>query len=78
MTQLSSDSELSEIEAPIGYMVDTGVTPVFYQSNVPGERTKVEGTREKRIMKIMSEPPEWAPDLPIACEGDYANNYGDC
>jgi len=26
----------------------------------------------------MSEPPEWAPDLPIACEGDYANNYGDC
>ncbi len=29
-------------------------------------------------MKIMSEPPEWAPDLPIACEGDYADNYGDC
>ena len=54
MTQLSSDSELSEIEAPIGYMVDTGVTPVFYQSNVPGERTKVEGTREKRIMKIIN------------------------
>ena len=52
--QLSSDSELSEIEAPIGYMVDTGVTPVFYQSNVPGERTKVEGTREKRIMKIIN------------------------
>jgi len=54
VTQLSSDSELSEIEAPIGYMVDTGVTPVFYQSNVPGERTKVEGTREKRIMKIIN------------------------
>jgi|TARA_R110002124_G_scaffold155604_2_gene322784 DNA polymerase len=32
----------------------------------------------KRIMEIMSEPPEWAPDLPIACEGDYADNYGDC
>jgi len=32
----------------------------------------------KRIMEIMSTPPEWAPDLPIACEGDYANNYGDC
>jgi DNA polymerase len=32
----------------------------------------------EKIMKIMSEPPEWAPDLPIACEGDYANNYGDC
>jgi len=32
----------------------------------------------KRIMEIMSTPPEWAPDLPVACEGDYANNYGDC
>lgn len=32
----------------------------------------------EKIMKIMSTPPEWAPDLPIACEGDYANNYGDC
>ena len=32
----------------------------------------------KKIMKIMSEPPEWGKDLPIACEGGYANNYGDC
>ena len=32
----------------------------------------------EKIMKIMSEPPEWAPDLPVACEGGYANNYGDC
>ena len=32
----------------------------------------------KRIIEIMSTPPEWAPDLPVACEGDYANNYGDC
>jgi|TARA_B110000196_G_scaffold11592_2_gene9527 hypothetical protein len=45
-------SELADIDAPIGYMVDTGKTPVFYQSNVPGERTKVEGTREKRIMTV--------------------------
>ena len=54
MTHSSSVSELLEIEAPIGYMVDTGVTPVFYQSNIPGERTKVEGKREKRIMKIIN------------------------
>ena len=32
----------------------------------------------EKIMKIMSEPPEWAPDLPVACEGAYSNNYGDC
>jgi len=32
----------------------------------------------EKIMKIMSEPPEWGKDLPIACEGGYANNYGDC
>jgi len=32
----------------------------------------------EKIMKIMSEPPEWGKDLPIACEGGYADNYGDC
>ena len=40
------------IEAPIGYMVDTGEMPVFYQSNVPGERTNYEGEREKRAMMV--------------------------
>ncbi len=34
------------IEAPIGYLVNTGELPVFYQSNVPGERTNFEGERE--------------------------------
>ena len=40
------------VEAPIGYMVETGEMPVFYQSNVAGERTRVEGKREKRAMVI--------------------------
>jgi len=30
------------------------------------------------IMAEMSKPPGWAKDCPIACEGGYANNYGDC
>ena len=49
---LSDVSKLSEIQAPIGYLVYTGETPVFYLSNIPGERTKVEGEREKRSMTI--------------------------
>jgi len=30
------------------------------------------------IMAEMSKPPGWAKDCPIACEGGYADNYGDC
>ena len=30
------------------------------------------------IMEIMSQPPEWGKTLPVTCEGDYADNYGDC
>ncbi|MBT3400666.1 MAG: methyltransferase [Rhodospirillaceae bacterium] len=40
------------IEAPIGYLVDTGELPVFYQSNVAGERTNFEGEREFRAMTV--------------------------
>ncbi len=40
------------IEAPIGYLIDTGEMPVFYQSNVAGERTNFEGEREKRTMVV--------------------------
>ena len=32
----------------------------------------------KFMMDIMSQAPKWASDLPVACEGAYANNYGDC
>ena len=29
------------------------------------------------MLKEMSVPPSWAPDLPVACEGGYAKNYGE-
>ena len=29
------------------------------------------------MMGIMSTPPKWAPDLPVACEADVGVNYGD-
>lgn len=32
---------------------------------------------EKDIVEIMSTPPEWAPDLPVACEAGVADCYGD-
>jgi len=32
----------------------------------------------KFIMNEMSKPPKWGEDLPITCEGEYAENYGDC
>lgn len=32
----------------------------------------------KYIMKEMSTPPEWGKDLPISCEGKYADSYGEC
>ena len=30
------------------------------------------------MMKEMSIPPKWGRDLPITCEGGYADNYGEC
>ena len=32
---------------------------------------------EKDIVEIMSTPPSWAPDLPVACEAGVADTYGD-
>jgi len=32
---------------------------------------------QQRLETIMSTPPKWAPDLPVACESGYAINYGD-
>lgn len=29
------------------------------------------------LEKVMFTPPTWAPDLPVACEGGFAKNYGD-
>ena len=33
---------------------------------------------EQHIVRIMSTPPKWAPNLPVACEAGVASNYGDC
>lgn len=30
------------------------------------------------IMDEMSKPPVWAEGLPVTCEGDYGENYGEC
>ena len=30
------------------------------------------------IVSVMSEPPEWAVGLPIACEAKVASSYGEC
>ena len=32
---------------------------------------------QTRLEEIMSTPPKWAPDLPVACESGMAANYGD-
>jgi DNA polymerase I-like protein with 3'-5' exonuclease and polymerase domains len=29
------------------------------------------------MVGVMSTPPNWAPDLPVACEADIGDNYGD-
>jgi len=32
---------------------------------------------EQYLVSVMSTPPTWAPDLPVACESGIADNYGD-
>lgn len=34
-------------------------------------------TCKEYMMRVMSTPPKWAPDLPVACEADVGVNYGD-
>lgn len=29
------------------------------------------------LLEVMAAAPKWAPDLPVACEGGYGDNYGD-
>ena len=33
-------------------------------------------TCKEYMMRVMSTPPKWAPDLPVACEADVGVNYG--
>lgn len=30
-----------------------------------------------RVIEVMSQPPAWGPDIPLAAEGDVADSYGD-
>lgn len=40
---------------------------------------EAEADKAKSYMfQVMSTPPAWAPDLPVACEADYGPNYGEC
>jgi DNA polymerase len=32
---------------------------------------------QAKLIEVMSTPPKWAPDLPVACEAGFAENYGD-
>ena len=48
------NSTARSFEAPIGYLVDAGEPPVFYQSDIAGERTKFEGEREFRAMTVFN------------------------
>jgi DNA polymerase I-like protein with 3'-5' exonuclease and polymerase domains len=34
-------------------------------------------TAEAQLVAVMSTPPKWAPDLPVACESGRATNYGE-
>lgn len=34
-------------------------------------------TAMQQLVAVMSTPPKWAADLPVACEAGYAVNYGD-
>lgn len=34
-------------------------------------------TAMQKLVEVMSTPPKWAQDLPVACEAGYAENYGD-
>ena len=42
----------SGIDVPIVYLVPTGETPVFYQSDVNVGKTVLEGTRERKPMRV--------------------------
>ena len=48
-----------------------------HDENVAVVKERVAAEAEVAILDIMSEAPDWAPDLPVACEAGTADNYGD-
>lgn len=66
-----------------GQMVKIGLAGYFVAFQVHDENVCVVPTEgaeaaEAHIVSIMSEPPAWASNLPVACESGRADNYGDC
>lgn len=66
-----------------GQMVEIGLAGHFVAFQVHDENVCVVPTAsaeaaEAEIIRFMSQPPTWAPDLPVACEAGRATNYGDC
>ncbi len=64
-------------------MVRIGLSGYFVAFQVHDENvcvvpTAVADEAETKIVEIMSAPPAWAPDLPVACEAGRGHNYGDC
>jgi DNA polymerase len=64
-------------------MVDMGLAGYFvafqvHDENVAVVPTETADAAEEHIVRIMSTPPVWAPELPVACEVGRALNYGDC
>ena len=64
-------------------MVDIGLAGYHVAFQVHDENVCIvpaEGAEqaEEHIIQIMSVPPVWAPDLPVACEAGRASNYGEC
>jgi len=64
-------------------MVRIGQAGYFVAFQVHDENVSVVPTTEAEeaeaaITRIMSTPPSWAPDLPVACESGRADNYGEC
>ena len=40
------------------------------------DESEAEAARDYMV-EVMSTPPTWAEDLPVACEADIGVNYGD-
>jgi DNA polymerase len=64
-------------------MVKLGLSGYFVAFQVHDENVcvvPIEGAdaAEEHIVRMMSEPPAWAMDLPVACEAGRGLNYGDC
>lgn len=49
-----------------------------HDENVSVVRTEEAKATQQLMERVMSTPPAWAPELPIACESAIGENYGEC